>query len=90
MCAKFYLLSIPPSNICSKAKQFFFYATTAARLLLAAKWRSKNLPTEDDWFDKMLQFQNLALLSSMLGETGIDEDVQGWWNKFLKIVELRT
>ena len=89
MNAKFYLLCIPPNNLCSKAKGFFFYATTAARLLLVARWRSPTLPTEDDWFDMMLYFNNLAFLSRSLG-VNFDNEVQGWWNKFSKIAESRV
>ena len=66
--AKYYLLSIPPSVISSIYKEFFFYATTAARLLIASNWRSSETLTEENWFDKMLYFNNTASLSRTLSE----------------------
>ena len=84
--AKYYLLSIPPSGIPSIYKEFFFYATTAARLLIAFKWRSSEIPTEENWLDKMLYFNNTAFLSRSLTEN-YDPEIQKAWDNFIFVLD---
>ena len=84
--AKYYLLSIPPSGIPSTSKEFFFYATTAARLLIASKWRLSETPTEENWFEKMLYFNNIAYLSRSLVEN-YDPEIQKAWDNFIFVLD---
>ena len=59
---KYFLLSVRPSNLPNSMN--FFYVTTAARLLLASKWRQQTIPGIEDWLDKM---RNYAIISRSPG-----------------------
>ena len=84
--AKYYLLSLPPNNLPSTLKEFFFYATTAARLLIAARWRTSETPTEMTWFEKMLNFNNIASLSrSLVGN--YDPACQKGWDNLIFVFD---
>ena len=77
----YFLLGICPDNLPKTAREFFFYATTAARLLLSARWHQQTIPDEDDWIEKMKQLQATVTLSRLLTPHS-DSNAQHSWDAF--------
>ena len=80
---KYYLLSVRPRNLMNSMNDFFFYATTAARLLLAANWRQSRIPEIEEWKDKMRNYATISTLSRNLN-TNKTEEYQDSWDIFFQ------
>ena len=77
------MLSISPDTLPNHAREFFFYATSAARLVLAARWRQQAIPNEEDWMDKMRLLQTTVKLSKLLNpQPDHDSNAQTAWDAF--------
>lgn len=46
----------------------FLYVTTAARIIYEQKWQDEAVLTEDDWQLKLMEYAELASLSSKIGD----------------------
>ena len=80
---KFFSLGICPDTLPNNAREFFFYATSAARLVLAARWRQQIIPNDEDWLDKMRQLQTTVRLSKLLTpQPDFDSSTQVAWDAF--------
>lgn len=77
-----FLLGMIGKEIKKTDQTFVQYAMTAARILIAQKWKSPNLPTVEEWQIRLYQYIELARLSEKLrfNNTARYKDE---WNKFL-------
>uniref|UniRef100_A0A670K4U7 Uncharacterized protein n=1 Tax=Podarcis muralis TaxID=64176 RepID=A0A670K4U7_PODMU len=76
-----FLLGITGSELPKKDVKLFLYATTAARILLAKKWKIQEIPTVQEWQMKMMEFMELADLTGRIHDQK-EEEHQEDWKKF--------
>lgn len=81
-----YLLGITDLDIPQKRKGIFLYATAAARVLIAAKWKSNEIPSIQDWIQKLTEYAELDGLSEKIKNKSKQEFVSKWevFKEYLK------
>lgn len=60
----------------SQQKTLLGHLIAAARLLLAAKWKSENLPTRKEWLQKVQYMRLMDKISVLLRLKGMENMVQ--------------
>uniref|UniRef100_A0A670HKX5 Reverse transcriptase zinc-binding domain-containing protein n=1 Tax=Podarcis muralis TaxID=64176 RepID=A0A670HKX5_PODMU len=81
-----FLLGMIGEEIKKKDQIFFQYATTAARILIAKKWKSSEIPTMREWQVKLYQYLELARLTQYIRRDNPIKKIEDW-SKFLSYLE---
>uniref|UniRef100_A0A670HTD8 Reverse transcriptase domain-containing protein n=1 Tax=Podarcis muralis TaxID=64176 RepID=A0A670HTD8_PODMU len=80
------LLGMIGEEIKKSDQTFFQYATTAARILIAKKWKSPEIPTMREWRVKLYQYVELARLTQYIRRDNLKKTED--WSKFLSYLEI--
>lgn len=81
-----FLLGMIEEEIKNADQTFFQYAITAARILIAQKWKSPEIPSVRDWQVKLFQYIELANLTQRIRHHNMAK-VKSDWNKFLNYIK---
>uniref|UniRef100_A0A670JTK1 Reverse transcriptase domain-containing protein n=1 Tax=Podarcis muralis TaxID=64176 RepID=A0A670JTK1_PODMU len=81
-----FLLGMVGQLVPRKDKNFFMYATTAARILLAKYWKTQQLPTLEEWQAKVTEYMGMAEMTGRIRDQG-RETVEEDWKKFKKYLK---
>ena len=81
-----FLLGMVGNEIKKRDQRFFLYATTAARILLAQNWNTPNLPKVEEWRRKLLEYLEMAKLTSRIRNQR-DQQIDVDWCKFLEYLK---
>uniref|UniRef100_A0A670IVT3 Reverse transcriptase domain-containing protein n=1 Tax=Podarcis muralis TaxID=64176 RepID=A0A670IVT3_PODMU len=82
-----FLLGMVGSEISKEDQTLFQYATVAARLLLAQKWKNPSIPTITDWRTKLIEHIDLAIMTQKIRQQKNTKFIKDW-NKFFSYMEM--
>uniref|UniRef100_A0A670HNW0 Reverse transcriptase domain-containing protein n=1 Tax=Podarcis muralis TaxID=64176 RepID=A0A670HNW0_PODMU len=81
-----FLLGILGNEIKKKDRKFVYYAVTAARVILAQKWKQQEIPTVDEWRTKVLDYAEMDKLTGKIRYIR-DQKYIKEWGKFVDYLE---
>uniref|UniRef100_A0A670J1I6 Reverse transcriptase domain-containing protein n=1 Tax=Podarcis muralis TaxID=64176 RepID=A0A670J1I6_PODMU len=81
-----FLLGILGNEIKKKDRKFVYYAVTAARVILAQKWKQQEIPTVDEWRTKVLDYAESDKLTGKIRYLR-DQKFIKEWGKFVDYLE---
>ena len=73
-----FLLGIVGTDIEKKDIRLFQYATAAARILLAQKWKQEELPTKEEWTVKLTEYAEMDKLTGRIREQRDQKFIKDW------------
>uniref|UniRef100_A0A670KCB4 Reverse transcriptase domain-containing protein n=1 Tax=Podarcis muralis TaxID=64176 RepID=A0A670KCB4_PODMU len=77
-----FLLGLIGKEIKKTDQTFFQYATAAARIQIAQKWKTSDLPAIGEWQMRLYQYIELARLTQKIRQHNSSK-LKNEWNKFL-------
>lgn len=77
------LLGIFLSNIERSLHELLRYMLTAARVVMASKWKAEECPTSEDWKDKMSEYVVMAKLMNHINKIPIKEFKKKWETDYI-------
>uniref|UniRef100_A0A670KIE8 Reverse transcriptase domain-containing protein n=1 Tax=Podarcis muralis TaxID=64176 RepID=A0A670KIE8_PODMU len=81
-----FLLGIVGKDIGRKDGKLFQYAVTAARIVLAQKWKQEETPTVEEWRVKLIEYAELDRLTGKIRYTKDQKFIEDW-GKFVGYLE---
>uniref|UniRef100_A0A803SLC5 Reverse transcriptase domain-containing protein n=1 Tax=Anolis carolinensis TaxID=28377 RepID=A0A803SLC5_ANOCA len=75
---EYFLLGILDFSWDCNTEKLFIYMVTAARICLAKVWKTKETPSKEDWTLKLLDIQNMDLLTQALKQDGTTGRETNW------------
>uniref|UniRef100_A0A670IED3 Reverse transcriptase domain-containing protein n=1 Tax=Podarcis muralis TaxID=64176 RepID=A0A670IED3_PODMU len=81
-----FLLGILGKDIEKKDSKFVYYAVTAARIILAQKWKKQEVPTTEEWRSKLLDYAELDRLTGKIRYKR-DQEFLKDWGKYVEYLE---
>uniref|UniRef100_A0A670JJJ0 Reverse transcriptase domain-containing protein n=1 Tax=Podarcis muralis TaxID=64176 RepID=A0A670JJJ0_PODMU len=81
-----FLLGIIGKDVRRKDQKLFQYAVTAARIVLAQKWKLEEIPTVEEWRTKLTEYAELDRLTGKIRYTKDQKFIKDW-EKFVCYLE---
>uniref|UniRef100_A0A670ICM2 Reverse transcriptase domain-containing protein n=1 Tax=Podarcis muralis TaxID=64176 RepID=A0A670ICM2_PODMU len=81
-----FLLGIVGKDVRRRDHKLFQYAVTAARIVLAQKWKQEEVPTVEEWRAKLIEYAELDKLTGKIRYTKDQKFIKDW-EKFVCYLE---